>query len=356
MRGANKEDPPCLVFEISDIRKPPKILYLPSSRSSSHAPDHDRAPAGGRADAYRHADQLAYVADEDSGKVSGYIVNSATGKLTPIEGSPFTTGKSGPTSVAVDPAGRFLYATNQFAGDNDVAGFVIDCGTGKLTPIPGSPFKAGSGPSAVAIDPSGRFVYVANLGSNNISAYTIDEKSGRLVPVAGSPFPTGTFPSAIAVDALGKFVYVTNESSNNVSGYTINSTTGALTPISGSPFATGDSPLSVAVDPNDRFVYVANQGSERNHRIFPRSNQWRAQSAFYVTVCSGWRRGELGDRGPQWPDGFPRGIWWCFRIHHKSDRTSLGRAADAGLRLAIWRGKPKFRGGGLHRHVSLPGE
>jgi hypothetical protein len=57
-------------------------------------------------------DQFAYVAEQDSGKVLGYIVNRANGKLTPIAGSPFTTGSSGSTSVAVDPAGRFLYATN----------------------------------------------------------------------------------------------------------------------------------------------------------------------------------------------------------------------------------------------------
>src|ERR1700735_516738 len=59
---------------------------------------------------YHPGEQFAYAADEDSGKVSGFIVHGANGKLTPIEGSPFTTGKSGPTSVAVDPAGRFLYA------------------------------------------------------------------------------------------------------------------------------------------------------------------------------------------------------------------------------------------------------
>ncbi len=240
------------------------VLALPLTFMIATAP-----PRAAAEDEHLPGNQFAYVADQGSGKVLGYIVNSANGKLTPIAGSPFNTGKSGSTSVAVDPAGRFLYATNQFAGDNDISGFQIDCGSGKLTPIPGSPFKAGSGPTAVAIDPSGRFAYVANLGSNNVSAYTIDEKSGRLVPVAGSPFPAGTFPSAIAVDALGKFVYVTNESSNNVSGYTINSTTGALTPISGSPFATGNSPLSVAVDPNDSYVYVANQGSDDITGYFP---------------------------------------------------------------------------------------
>jgi 6-phosphogluconolactonase len=212
-------------------------------------------------DEHLPGNQFAYVADQGSGKILGYIVNSANGKLTVIEGSPFATGKSGSTSVAVDPAGRFLYATNRCAGDNDLSAFRIDRESGRLTPIPGSPFASGAEPTAVAIDPSGRFAYVANLGTNNVSAYTIDEKSGRLSPVTGSPFAAGTSPSAIAVDPLGKYVFVTNSKSNNVSGYAINGSTGGLTPLLGSPYATDSSPSSVAVDPNDRFVYVANQGS-----------------------------------------------------------------------------------------------
>ena len=306
-------------------------------------------------DPYRHADQFAYVADEDSGKVSGYVVNNATGKLTPIEGSPFTTGKSGPTSVAVDPAGRFLYATNQYSGNNDVAGFVIDCGTGKLTPISGSPFKAGSGPSAVTIDPSGRFVYVANLGSDNVSAYTIDEKSGRLVPVAGSPFSAGTLPSAIAVDALGKFVYVTNESSNNVSGYTINSTTGALTPIAGSPFPAGNSPMSVAVDPNDRLVYVANEGSNDISGYLLQGN-----GALSALAGSPFAAGGGGVNSvTEDPNGqmlFVAGDGGVFVYTINQIVPFFGRPVDAGLRLAVWRRSTKLRDGGLHRHVSLCGE
>ena len=212
-------------------------------------------------DEHLPGNQFAYVADQGSGKILGYVLNSANGKLTPVAGSPFSTGKSGSTSVAVDPAGRFLYATNQYAGDNDISGFRIDCDSGRLTPIPGSPFASGADPTAVAIDPSGRFAYVANRGANNVSAYTINDENGRLVPVPGSPYPAGTFPSAIAVDPLGKDVFVTNSKSNNVSGYAINHSTGALTPLPGSPYAAQNSPSSVAVDPNDKWVYVANQGS-----------------------------------------------------------------------------------------------
>jgi probable HAF family extracellular repeat protein len=212
--------------------------------------------------AFLNSNQFAYVANENSNDVSGYILNAATGTLTPMEGSPFHTGKSGPTSVAVDPAGRFLYVTNQNAWDNDVAGFSMDRATGKLTPVPGSPFADCSGPSSIAIDPSGRFAYVSNLGSNSVSAFTIDEHSGRLKPVSNSPYPAGSSPSSVTVDPLGEFVYVTNEVSGNVSGYMITPATGALTPIAGSPFPAGNSPISVAVDPNERFVYVANEGSD----------------------------------------------------------------------------------------------
>lgn len=233
------------------------VLALPSMLLIATAPrlaaaQNEHCPGG----------QFAYVAEQNAGKIMGYTVNSANGKLTPIEGSPFTTGSSGSTSVAVDPAGRFLYATNQYAGDNNVSGFRIDCDSGRLTPIPGSPFPSGSGPTAVAIDPSGSFAYVANLGANNVSAYTINPETGRLVQVSGSPYAAGTFPSGIAVDPMGKYVYVTNSMSNNVSGYAINSATGGLTPLAGSPYAAQYSPSSVAVDPNDRFVYVANGGSD----------------------------------------------------------------------------------------------
>jgi probable HAF family extracellular repeat protein len=205
--------------------------------------------------------EFAYVADQDATKVSGFLLNPANGQLSAVPGSPFATGKSGSTSVAVDPAGRFLYVTNPFPGDNNVVAFSIDCASGRLVRLPGSPFAAGEQPSSIAIVPSGKFAYVANAGSDTVSAYKIDEASGRLISVSNSSYPTGTAPSSIVVDPLGKFVYVTNKNSNNVSAFTINTTTGALTAVSGSPFSAGQSPVSVTVDPNERFVYVANEGS-----------------------------------------------------------------------------------------------
>jgi len=209
----------------------------------------------------QNSNQYAYVVIADSGEVYGYLLNATNGNLTPLEGSPFPNSNyAGLSSIATGAAGRFLYATSQYApSDENVIGFSIDRPTGKLSPIPGSPFGAGAAASAIAIDPSGRFAFVANFQANNVSAFKIDQSTGALLPIAA--YTAGSNPDAVTVDPLGKFVYVANLSSNDVSGFAINQATGALTPITGSPFATGSGPRSLAVDPNERFVYVANQGS-----------------------------------------------------------------------------------------------
>jgi DNA-binding beta-propeller fold protein YncE len=199
--------------------------------------------------------QFAYVVNSGDNTVSGYTINARSGALTPIPGSPFAAG-SYPRSVAVDPAGRFAYVTNASAANVTV--YTINATSGALTPILGSPFAAGAFPNSVAVDPAGKFAYVANTNSYDISGFTINATSGALTPILGSPFPARRTPVYVAADPTGRFAYVTNADPNNVSGYAINATTGVLTPIPGSPFATGDAPTSVAVDPTGQFAYVAN--------------------------------------------------------------------------------------------------
>jgi DNA-binding beta-propeller fold protein YncE len=202
--------------------------------------------------------KFAYVTNGNDNTVSGFSIDGKTGALTPVPGSPFAAG-TGPVSVAVDPTGQFAYVAN----DNTVSGYSIDGKTGTLTPVPGSPFAAGTGPVSVAVDPTGQFAYVANIGSKfggTVTGFSIDGKTGALTPVAGSPFAAGTGPSSVAVDPRGQFAYVTNLTDNTVSGYSIDRKTGTLTPVPGSPFAAGISPSSIAVDPTGRLAYVANAG------------------------------------------------------------------------------------------------
>lgn len=182
-----------------------------------------------------------------------YTIDSATGALAPIVGSPFAvpafTNARG-LEVSFDPAGKFAYVVaynDPTYQSSTVAAYRIEANTGVLSEVPGSPFAARIWPLFVTVDPSGKFAYAANRGSDNVSAYTIDARTGALTEVAGSPFAAGRFPESIRIDPSGKFAYVANTGSSNVSAYAIDASTGALSEVDGSPFAAKGSPINLTI-------------------------------------------------------------------------------------------------------------
>jgi 6-phosphogluconolactonase len=102
----------------------------------------------------------------------------------------------------VHPSGRFLYASGQ--GNNTIQAFTIGT-AGTLTPVAGSPFSTGpSGinPMNMVTDPDGRFLYVADFDAGvggNISAFTVDTNTGALTLITGSPFPAGIGPMSMVI-------------------------------------------------------------------------------------------------------------------------------------------------------------
>jgi len=184
-------------------------------------------------------------------------------------------GGVGPTSLAVDPTGQFVYVANEgcpdaFAGN--VSMYTINPTNGTLTSA-GPPVTTGDfGPDSIAVDPSGKFVYVANWGEGNtegsVSMYTINGTTGGLTstgtiqaPCEPPPSPGSCAPWSLAVHPSGKFVYVANESGftpTSVSMYAINATTGVLTLIG--TVAVDGRAVAVAVDPSGKFAYVADGG------------------------------------------------------------------------------------------------
>jgi 6-phosphogluconolactonase len=204
--------------------------------------------------------QFVYVASvTDNTDILGYAMDSVTGVLTLIPGSPFH-GVNAPRSLAADPKGEFLYVTD--VGSDSITGFGVDATTGRLTALPGSPFPTGPLPLGMTVDPSGRFAYAATgtdeYPFGTISGHTIDSVSGALAPIPGSPFldfpKIGEQPISIVVHPTGKFAIVTNGVNPDMAVYAINAVTGALTPIPGSPFPGGGGAL--AVDPTGKFAYT----------------------------------------------------------------------------------------------------
>jgi YVTN family beta-propeller protein len=215
--------------------------------------------------------KFAYVTNEGDpwgyedgagGSVALYTIDATTGALTSagtVNGN--CPGLCNPSSLVVDPSGKFAYVATGGAGiPFNVAMYSINAATGALTSI--GAVAVGGIPSSLAVDPSGNFLYVATQNATpgaagSVSMYAINAATGTLASIG--TIAAGTDPVSVAVDPAGKFAYVTNSGSNDVSMYSIDATTGTLTSMG--TIAAGTDPVSVAVDPAGKFAYVTNSGA-----------------------------------------------------------------------------------------------
>lgn len=146
--------------------------------------------------------KFAYVVNNLSGgeMTSGvfqYTVNSTTGVLTQNTPAAVAAGNA-PTAIAVDPTSRFAYVVNRF--DNTVSMFTIDANTGNLTlnsttTNPTGTITTGTTPFRIAFDPAGKFVYVTNEDSA-VSVYTVNS-DGTLTNAGTTGVTTGGFSTAM---------------------------------------------------------------------------------------------------------------------------------------------------------------
>ena len=85
--------------------------------------------------------KFVLVGNTGGNSLSVFSIDSA-GTLTALAGTPIALGTNAqPSSIAVDPGGKFVYVS---IVPKEVAGFAIDSNTGALTPISGSPFSLGA--------------------------------------------------------------------------------------------------------------------------------------------------------------------------------------------------------------------
>ena len=197
---------------------------------------------------FTHSGKFVYVTNPSLGAVSGFSFSN--GVLTPLPNSPVPSG-SGAYGLAVDTSDQYLYVTNPAANNplvptiGNISGFNINQTTGVLSPILGSPFTVsnGVGPTEIAVDPSGRFVYAVTTGSSNsIWCFVIDSTNGQLTPVTGSPFSLAAGELFAIFDPSGGYFYIGSQEGNGIDGYTYNPSTGAPAAIAGSPFSTVTAP------------------------------------------------------------------------------------------------------------------
>jgi 6-phosphogluconolactonase len=197
------------------------------------------------------ADVYVTAYDSSLSPSKGYLFGfavGANGALTPMPGSPFAAGTQ-PSGIAADAAGANLYVTDQASAD--VLGYSITSGI--PTPMTSgtggtNAFPAGNAPSAIAVNPTYPYAYVVNSLDSTVTSYSIS--NGALTKMAN--YPTGTQPVAIGIDpSTNRFLFTANFLDNNVSGFALNTSDGSLLISQFSPFSSNANPTAVAAIPHN---------------------------------------------------------------------------------------------------------
>ncbi len=189
----------------------------------------------------------AYVVNDKGNNVSSYTIDDSNGSL--VGPTNFDTGST-PTSITADSTGSFVYVTNSnpTTASGSVSAYAINPTSGALSQVKvgGSPFSDPDRPTGVAVDPRGKFLYASDLGTRKVTgakvfAYAIDSLTGTLSEISGSPFAAfgNVFQAKfyqgthVAIDPLNRFLYLKNKNPDSdqgyISEYSINLSSGSPT-------------------------------------------------------------------------------------------------------------------------------
>jgi 6-phosphogluconolactonase len=176
-----------------------------------------------------------YVLVNDLGldHVSVYHLDPLTARLTPNTPPSYEAlPGSGPRSFTFHPTGQWAYSLNEIASTLDVLAWDGERGTlSRIQNISTLPegFTGSNTAATVAVDSAGRFVYASNRGDNSVAVFSIDDRQGTLKAVQHVDCG-GKSPRHFALDPGNQWLLVANQDSSNIVIFARNARSGLLTP------------------------------------------------------------------------------------------------------------------------------
>ncbi len=193
-----------------------------------------------------------------------------TGKLSEPE---LAAETKSPNFLALDPAGKFLYAAGEMNNTPEkrgaVSAFKRDLKTGKLTLL-NQQSSSGSGPCHVSVDSTGKTLLVANYGSGSIAALPVGtdgnlkEATTTIQHTGSSVNPkrqSGPHAHFIVPSPDNRFALTCDLGLDKILIYPLDAAAAKLA-TNNSSFATvapGAGPRHLAFSADGRFVYVINE-------------------------------------------------------------------------------------------------
>ena len=210
----------------------------------------------------------------NSGGVSAFSVDAATGKLTFI--NEVASRGADPCYIIVDKTGKYVLVAN-YTGGSIVVFPILD--GGKLGEATSFVQHTGHGPNAkrqeaahahsIDLSPDNRFAFVDDLGLDELLVYKFDDTKGTLTP-NDPPFvkvDPGAGPRHFVLHPSGKFAYVVAELQQSVTGFSVNLKSGTLQrlqTLSTVPkdFKGENDDAEIQIHPNGKFLYASNRGHD----------------------------------------------------------------------------------------------
>ncbi len=167
--------------------------------------------------------------NRDTTAFAGFSVNTSTGVLTALQGSPFTSNGYWPIAFSADSQGRlFLHSYhNKQTGQLEVCTLA----SGIPSAVAASPFNSALDDGIFSLLHPAGFILVADRSFHTVGVYRITGSGAgtTLAPVSGSPFASGAYgTTALALNAAGTFLYAANNWTRNLTRFEVNTSTGAL--------------------------------------------------------------------------------------------------------------------------------
>jgi 6-phosphogluconolactonase (cycloisomerase 2 family) len=177
-----------------------------------------------------------YCGGTNGSAFAGFSVDTASGVLTALAGSPFSTTTIANTAMATDAAGRLFIGSNQ----NQSRAFTTTAGI--PTGVTGNPFANGfSGPNLSVdgeISPDGQFYATLDRSGARLAILRIDGSGAAttLTATTGSPFTVnGNAPTGLKYNLSGNRLFVVNGVGRNFLSFSADPATGAVAPLASQP-------------------------------------------------------------------------------------------------------------------------